>query len=60
MGEDEIFKPNCYQKTDREETIWWNFESARGNFKMDIKRKVHKVLGNSHLLHDEVLSRGTC
>jgi len=37
MGEDEIFKPNSYRKTDREETIWRNFESARENFKMDIK-----------------------
>jgi hypothetical protein len=52
MGEDEIFKPKCYRKTDREETIWRNFESARENFTMDIKRKVDTVLGNSHLVQD--------
>jgi hypothetical protein len=60
MGEDEIFKPNCYRKTDKEETIWKNFESTRENYKMDIKRKVRKVVDNSHLVQDEVLSRGSC
>jgi hypothetical protein len=56
MGENEIFKPNCYRKIDRKETIWRNFEITRENFKMDIKGKVH----NRHLVQDVVLSRGSC
>lgn len=47
-------------ETDREETIWTNFESTRENFKMDITREVRKVVDNNHLVQDEVLVRGSC
>ena len=53
-------KPNCDRKTDMEGTIWRNLESARLNFKMGIERKVHKVVGNTHLVQDEVLNGGYC